>query len=434
MKNAKLVKFEPRKKLDVVVPGSKSMTNRALIMAAMAQGTSRLSGVLNSDDSFHCLESLKRMGVDVKQVDDTTFTITSPGIAKLESREKLYIGSAGTTARFLPGLLAASASGTTYTLDASEQLRSRPLRSLLESFEQLGAEFIFHETPYCLPFSVTGNKIKGGKIHMAGNVSSQFISGMLMAAPYFEKGLVIEMITPIVQAQYVQITIDMMQEFGVEVEVDEAYTRFHVKPQAYQACDYEIEADVSTAGYFFAMGLLFDTEVSLHINKETVQPDIQLLTVLEKMGATVKWNGGVVSISNNGAIKGNQTFDLNPCSDQALTVGVVSAYADGPVELTGIGHIRHHESDRLKVLAENLAILGIRTELKKDSIIIYPGMIASGKSLPTHDDHRVAMAFALIGLKSGDLVIEDALCTKKTFPDYFQYLQTLGANITYEEV
>lgn len=434
MKNAIVSKFYPKEKLNVTVPGSKSMTNRALIMAAMASGTSRLSGVLDSDDSNYCLETLAHMGVKIERLDETTLNISSPGISNLESTEKLYIGSAGTIARFLPGLLAASASGKTYEIDASQQLRLRPLRSLLESFEQLGAEFIFLETPYCFPFRIVGKKIKGGKIRMVGNVSSQFISGMLMAAPYFEKGLVIEMITPIVQSKYVQITIDMMKVFGIDVEVDGAYTRFCVKPQAYQVCDYDIEADVSTAGYFFAMGLLLDTTVSLHINKDTAQPDIHLLNILEKMGASVQWENDIVSVKNSGVIKGNQTFDLTSCSDQALTVGVLSAYADGPIELRGIGHIRHHESNRLEVLAENLKLIGVQTEQKKDSIIIYPGIISTGRKIPTYDDHRVAMAFALIGLKSGNITIEDAMCTKKTFPEYFQYLQTLGANIKYEEV
>lgn len=426
--------FKPAKQLDVVVPGSKSMTNRALIMAAMTKGKSRLSGVLQSDDSKYCLESLVKLGVKINQIDDTTYDLISPGLHGLQALETLYIGSAGTTARFLPGLLATAGNDAEYAIDASAQLRERPLRPLLEKLEECGAEIVFHEQPYCFPLTILGKTLIGGEIEMEGTVSSQFISGMLMCAPYFEKGLTIQMQTPIVQAQYVQITIDMMRAFGVEVEVDAEYTCFRVQPGEYCACDYAIEADVSTAGYFMAMGLLLDTTVQLELNPKTAQPDIQLLHFLEKMGAEVTWLGNVVSIKNRGKIYGNQTFDLNPCSDQALTVGVIAAYADGPIHLSGIGHIRHHESDRLQVLADNLQRLGIQTKRSETGITIYPGPMTLNVSIPTYDDHRVAMAFSLIGLKSGNITIEDAECTKKTFPKYFQYIQTLGAQVSLEEV
>lgn len=430
MQNVKLKQFQPSKLLHVQVPGSKSMTNRALIMAAMAQGKSLLYGVLDSDDSKYCLESLQKLGVEVNQIDATTFELISPGIDALQSQTPLYIGSAGTTARFLPGLLGATQAGHTFIIDASEQLKSRPIKPLLEKFEQLGMEIVYQNQAYALPLEITGKIITGGTIEMSGNVSSQFISGLLMAAPYFKNGLKILMTTPIVQAQYVQITIDMMRSFGVEVEVDADYTQFYVAPQTgYQACEYVIEPDVSTAGYFFAMGLLLDTKVTVDVNKNTTQPDIELLDVLEKMGATIEWSEQRVSITNKGRIKGGQTFDLTACSDQALTVGVVSAFADGPVTLTGIGHIRHHESDRLQVLHDNLKRLGIQSDLQDTSITIYPGPIKQNTSIPTYDDHRVAMAFSLIGLKSGNIIIEDAECTKKTFPGYFKYLKSLGVEV-----
>lgn len=433
MINAKIQQFRPSKHLDASVPGSKSMTNRALIMAAMAEGTSRLFGILNSDDSHYCLDVLQKLGVSVHQIDETTFDLTSPGIQNLCSEETLYIGSAGTTARFLPGLLATSESGKRYVIDASDQLKSRPLQSLLEVLEQLGAVVTYGERPYCLPFSVNGMKLSGGEVHMTGDVSSQFISGLLMAAPYFETGLSLSITTPIVQSQYVQITVEMMRAFGVEVEVSADYRQFKVKPQTYRACTYHVEADISTAGYFFAMGLLFDTRVQLEVNKQTAQPDIELLHILQKMGAEVTWEGDIVSICNDGHIRGNQTFHLQACSDQALTVGVLAAFADGAITLEGIGHIRHHESDRIQVLHDNLALLGIRSEMRDTGITVYPGMVKRGVVLPTYDDHRVAMAFALIGLKVGDITIEDSECTKKTFPNYFQYLQQLGATILFEE-
>lgn len=430
MKNVKITKFEPPKQLFVQVPGSKSMTNRALIMAAMAKGKSRLFGVLDSDDSKYCLEVMQKMGVGIHVVDSTTIEVTSPGIQQLQSNDTLYIGSAGTTARFLPGLLAASQTGARYQVDASEQLKARPIRPLLEKLEQLGMEIHYDDRAYALPFEIVGKTMHGGEIEMSGMISSQFISGLLMAAPYFTDGLKISMTTPIVQAQYVQITIDMMRQFGVVVDVDSAYTQFIVAPQQkYNACTYTIESDVSTAGYFFALGLLLDTEVKLEVNRYTTQPDIGLLAILEKMGAQVTWEKNIVSIQNNGIIKGNQRFDLTACSDQALTVGVLSAFADGPITLDGIGHIRHHESDRLQVLHDNLALLGIQSDLMEESITIYPGPMYKNVSIPTYDDHRVAMAFSLAGLKIGNITIEDADCTKKTFPGYFQYLEKLGVEL-----
>lgn len=430
MENVKIKKFQPSKSLNIHVPGSKSMTNRALIMAAMAEGTSRLFGVLASDDSQHCLHCLQKLGVDVTYIDATTIELTSPGIENLQASETLYIGSAGTTARFLPGLLATSRSGYTYIIDASEQLKVRPIKPLLEKLEQIGMEVSYLDIDYSLPFQIIGKSMAGGEIEMSGDVSSQFISGLLMAAPYFTNGLKIVMTTPIVQAQYVQMTIEMMKQFGVDVEFDENYTQFHVAPQkGYQACTYTIEPDVSTAGYFFALGLLFNTQVCVEVSRNTLQPDIELLDILDKLGARIEWAGNKVFITNDGTIKGNQHFNLTACSDQALTVGVISAFADGPVELSGIGHIRHHESDRLYVLHDNLRKLGIKSILRADGITIYPGQVRQDVLLPTHDDHRVAMAFSLIGLKIGNITIEDADCTKKTFPGYFEYLKTLGAEI-----
>ncbi|MGL4662854.1 MAG: 3-phosphoshikimate 1-carboxyvinyltransferase [Culicoidibacterales bacterium] len=428
--NIKIKQFHPDKQLNICVPGSKSMTNRALIMAAMSKGKSRLFNVLMSDDSVHCLLLLQKMGVEIKYLDETTIELTSPGIHELQSDEILYIGSAGTTARFLPGLLAASQSGYLFRLDASEQLKVRPIQPLLEKLEYLGANIRYTEACYMFPLEIVGTSIRGGEIEMEGNVSSQFISGLLMTAPYFEQGLKIKMTTPIVQSQYVQITIDMMRHFGVDVEVDNAYTTFYVAPQSgYQAREYIIENDISTAGYFFAMGLLLDTEINMTVNKETLQPDIELLSILEKLGAQVHWEQNHVKVSNAGKIKGNQSFDLTKCSDQALTVGVIAAFADGPIQLCGIGHIRHHESNRLQVLHDNLVLLGIDSEIHDDGIVIIPGIIQKNISIPTHDDHRVAMAFSLVGLKNGDIIIEDYTCTKKTFPQYFQYLKVLGANI-----
>lgn len=403
-------------------------------MAAMAKGRSCLFGVLDSDDSRYCLDILKKLGVSINKIDDTAIELVSPGIHELHTEEVLYIGSAGTTARFLPGLLSASDSKIKYMLDASEQLKKRPMRTLLDKLEVLGADITYHEQPYHLPLTILGSRIQGGEIEMPGNISSQFISGMLMAAPYFTDGLKIKMTTPIVQSQYVQITIEMMRAFGVNVVVNQNYTEFCVSPQQYTPQVYSIEPDVSTAGYFFALGLLFDTEVHIDINSKTSQPDIELLDILEKMGATVIWNDNHVVVKNQGIIKGNQSFDLNSCSDQALTVGAISAFADGPVYLYGIEHIRHHESDRLQVLHENLKRLGIHSKLETAGITIYPGVIKRHVELPTYDDHRVAMAFSLIALKEGDIIIQDASCTKKTFPQFFQYLQTLGANISlYEE-
>lgn len=432
MRNLNIKQFQPKSKLEIHVPGSKSMTNRALIMAAMGKGQSRLFGILKSDDSDYCMDVLRCLGVIIEEIDETTVNVISPGIDALQTEAELYIGSAGTTARFLPGLLAASQSNANYVMTASKQLQSRPIHPLIDALQVLGAQIDSTlENPF--PLHICGSGIIGGDIQMSGDISSQFISGLLMAAPYFKKGLHLTMTTPIVQVRYVEMTLEMMRAFGVHAQVNETYSEFWIEPQkGYEPTVYTVEADVSTACYFFAMGLLLETEVCVHVNRNTVQPDIELLDILERFGATVTWEGERVRIYNNGTLLGNQAFDLSGCSDQALTIGVLAAFADGPVHLSGIGHIRNHESDRLQVLHDNLALLGVSTKITHDGVIIYPSQIKQNVSLPTYDDHRVAMAFALVGLKIGNIIIENTECTKKTFPDYFQYLATLG--VIFEEV
>lgn len=434
MTNVKIKQFKPSGSLSVVIPRSKSMTNRALIMAAMAEGRSRLFRILQSDDSKYCQDVLKSLGVAITGDNDVDLEINSPGIEKLKSSEDLYIGSAGTVARFLPGLLAASQSNELYTIVSSDQLKSRPIQPLFEALEKCGANIVFKDKKYHFPIIVQGKVIRGGEVAISGDVSSQFISGLLMAAPYFSEGLRLHITTPIVQKRYVEMTIAMMKSFGVHVDAHDEYNFFNVSTnQRYQPQAYQVEVDVSTAGYFFAMGVLLETEIYVDVNRDTLQPDIELLDIIKQFGADVAWAESGVCVRGRGRIRGNQVFDLSECSDQALTVGVLSSFADGPVTLIGIGHIRYHESNRIQVLHDNLKLLGVKTKMNVDGITIYPSEMNTGITLPTYDDHRVAMAFSLVGLKVGDITIENSECTNKTFPGYFDYLEKLGVVIEKRE-
>lgn len=431
MKKVKIKQFFPTKKTYLIeVPGSKSVTNRALLLASCAQGRSTLSGVLESDDSKYCVESMKMLGNEITK-ECNKFYVTGSH-ENWKAKGTLYIGSAGTTARFLPGLIATMKSPQTISIDASNQLRSRPISELLTVYEQLGVKFDYFERKHHYPLAIHTGCVLGSEVSIAGDVSSQFISGLLLAGVYVPNGLKVKITSPIVQKQYVDITVEMMKSFGGKVHFDEIENAYFVKEGAYVACDYEIEADVSSACYFFAMALMFDIEINIKINADTMQPDIYFLDILEKLGACVKRHENLIIISGNSVIKGNQSFDLNACSDQALTLAAMAVFANGPITISNIGHIRNHESDRIEVIAKNMLKLGVDTEMSHDSITIYPTNKVNNVELETYDDHRVAMAFSLIAMKVGGITIVDPDCTKKTFPTYFSYLKSLGVEMDFD--
>ncbi len=413
----------------LTVPGSKSVTNRALIMAAAAQGRSRVTGVLRSDDSFWCLEALRRLGVGV--VDDgAIFHITRSG-AWHAPAEPVFIGSAGTTGRFLTSVLALS-NDVPITISASNQLSARPMRPLFEALTTLGAKLSFGATPGAFPVTLSPRGPGAEIVEMSGIVSSQFISGVLMGAPLLDRPVEVRITDRIVQADYVRITLAMLGAFGISVETSSGFDLFRVRPAAYRPTDYAVEADASTASYFLALAAATGGEITLkNLPAETFQPDIRFLDVLERMGCRVTRSAAGTTLKGPGCLKGGFTADMNACSDTALTLAAVAPFADAPIAITGVAHIRKHECDRVAVMAASLAAVGVPVQERADGLRVSPAKPAFAR-LETHDDHRVAMSLAVLGAAGNGVALTDPGCVSKTCPDFFAMISGLGVECVYE--
>lgn len=411
------------------IPGSKSLTNRALVIAALANGRSQLSGVLKSDDSYWCMDALMKLGVSVV-IEGDTVIIEGCGGQWPNPSEELYVGSAGTVARFLPGALAIG--NGEWTMTGSKRMRERPLAPLLNALTEQGTVFEYKEVETCLPFTLKANGLKGGEVTLPGSTSSQFISGLLISAPYAREQVTLQIDGEVVQRDYVQMTLDMMSLFGVTPEVSKNGQTILIPTGMYQAQSIQLEPDVSTCCYFWALAAL--TSGTVRIDgidaRDTTQPDIEILEVLERMGCKVIRGDNFVEVQGVKELKGGFTISMKKWSDQTLTIAAMAAFTDGPITLTDAAHIRHHECDRISAICEELAKLGIRVDEHHDGLTVYPGQPIP-TLLDSHDDHRMAMALSLIGLKVPNIRIMDPGCVSKTCPHYFEQLSTLGVEVSY---
>ncbi|CAN7486360.1 3-phosphoshikimate 1-carboxyvinyltransferase [Paenibacillus sp. LjRoot153] len=431
-KGIREVRISPPKSIvagTIRVPGSKSLTNRALLIAALAEGRSQLSGILKSDDSFWCIEALTKLGVSVVIEGDTAYVDGCGGDWPHASGE-LYMGAAGTVARFLPAALAIG-SGK-WTIKGSKRLSERPLAPLLSALSTLGAAFNYFDAEHRLPYELDASGLKGGRVKLPGSTSSQFISGVLLAAPYAQAPLTIQIEGEIVQRDYVQMTIETMSAFGITPQVSEDGQLISVPQGKYHGRTFQLEPDVSTCCYFWALAALTSGCVRIEgINAmSTRQPDIEILNVLERMGCTVRRGENFVEVQGTKHLKGGFTLNMKKWSDQTLTIAALAPFADGPITLTDAAHIRHHECDRIAAMCSELGKLGILVEEHQDGLTIYPGQPLPAL-VDSHDDHRMAMALSLIGLRVENIRITDPGCVSKTCPGYFEQLSALGVEITY---
>ncbi|QQE81049.1 3-phosphoshikimate 1-carboxyvinyltransferase [Alicyclobacillus sp. SO9] len=413
---------------ELQVPGSKSFTNRALILAALAAGTSNLQGILKSDDSYWCIDSLKKLGIRI-EVKGNSVRIEGSGGQWPHQSGKLYIGASGTTARFLPGALAAAETGQ-WTIDASRSMTKRPLGPLLDALNAIGAEIKTTNKPGYLPITVEARGLQGGDVSISGSISSQFLSGLLLASPYAKNQVTIHVTDPIVQHAYIHITLDLMQQFGAEVHHDDNLTTFTILPAQYQAQSLALEADASTASYFFAVAALTGGTVTVtNLNPNTHQPDVKFVGVLEKMGCRVRYGEHSITVEGPAQLRGGFSVSFREFSDQALTLAAIAPFADGIIEVREVEHIRKHESDRVQAAVANLRRLGVQCEEHQDGFTVHPGRPQAAR-LPSYDDHRVAMSFALVGLRTEGIEVLDPGCVSKTCPTYFDLLREIGIRVT----
>jgi 3-phosphoshikimate 1-carboxyvinyltransferase len=393
------------------VPGSKSVTNRALIIAALAEGHSRILNPLFSDDSFWLMNALVRLGIDVS-ADGERGEVYASGV-------DLFVGNAGTVARFLPPVLALGRGP--YTVDGVPRMRERPVADLVDAMRQLGAAVEYVGEFAKFPLSIRGGGIPGGEARVSASKSSQFVSGLLMASPYAQ--------TPVTlhpegrkEWPYVGITVALMRAFGVEV--DQASGRFSVAPAMYSSRKYEVEPDASGASYFMAAAAVTGGRVRIPgLGSSSPQGDLRFARVLRNMGCRVEITSDFIEVQGPDRLRGVEV-DMNAFSDTMITLSAIAPFAKTPTTIKNVAHIRLQETDRLRAVATELNRLGIRTQTTPSSIRIIPGQIQSGV-VRTYGDHRMAMAFAVTGLVSSGIRIGDPGCVTKTFPGYFGALESL---------
>ena len=418
--------------IEVSVPGSKSITNRALLIAALSSGQSVLKGVLFSDDSRHFIQALIDLGfdVDVNEEDCIVSIVGCGGRIPCMGRkinEKydaiVDVGSAGTAARFLAAFLGLSKGR--YKMVSSEQMKKRPMKELLIALEELGASIEYEEEPYHFPFIIGNDNITKSKVTIDVDKSSQFLSAFLITSVLFEEDLEINVAGSHGMA-YVNMTIAMMEQFGVKVNrKSEVGNKYEIaSSSSYEPREYDIEPDLSAACYFYGMSPLLNVSSKVYgVHFDSLQGDIRFINVLEGMGCSAKEekDGIVVYPPADGVISGGK-WDLSTFSDQTLTLAAIAPFANSAVEITGVEHIRYQECDRIEAIVDNLSKLGIDCSEANGTITINPGEIKPGE-IETYDDHRVAMSFSLIGLVSEGIVILNPMCCRKTFENYFTVLE-----------
>lgn len=403
-------------------PGSKSLTNRALVCGALAAESSRITGALASEDTLVMLDALRQLGLDISCSTDKT-TIDLPGFptATLASPLELDIRNSGTTIRFLTALL--STLEGEYRLDGTRRMQERPMGDLIDGIRQLGGSVQSVKNNDCPPLLVTGTGWKGGQATLAGDISSQFLSGLLLAAPRSPLDVTLDLCTPLVSEPYVTMTTAVMSAFGVEV-TRPTPTSYHIQMgQSYCGTTYQIEPDASAASYFWAAAAIAGGSVTVEgLSLEALQGDVHFVDCLKSMGCDVHCIDDGITVSS-GPLNGIEV-DMNAISDTVQTLAVVALFAKGPTRITNVAHIRHKESDRIGDLARELRKLGASVDEHDDGLTIEPGPLQAAQ-LDTYDDHRMAMSLALAGLKVPGVIINDPGCTSKTYPGYFEDLERL---------
>lgn len=407
---------------EVRVPGSKSVTNRALVVAALADGKSTITNALYSEDSYWLMNALNRLGFSVR-ADSASGTVEVQGEAGGIPRSgvEVSVGNAGTVARFLPPALTLGAGP--YRVDGVRRMRDRPVSDLVDALGELGAGVDFAGEEGRFPLLMRGGGLPGGKATVRVGKSSQFLSGLLMAAPYAGSPVTLELSGELVSGPYVGITTGVMREFGVDVREEPG--RYHVETSSYAARDYAVEPDASAASYFFAAAALTGGRITVPgLGEGCSQGDLRFVEVLEKMGCEVLIGADSTTVRGPERLRGVET-DMNDISDTFITLAAIAPFASSPTRITGVAHTRHQETDRVFAVAAELRRLGVEVEEYEDGILIIPTKHIREATVHTYEDHRIAMSFSLVGLMSGGVRISDPACVAKTFPDYFERLGDL---------
>lgn len=412
---------------DVTVPGSKSLSNRALLLAALCQGETKITNLLDSDDIRHMLNALRLLGIETRLSEDKTECVVVGRGGELDSPvEPLFLGNAGTAMRPLAAVLAFA--GVDAELTGEERMFERPIGHLIDAILPLGADVTYlKEKDYPpLKISASDKQNSNDKVAIDGSVSSQFLSALLMAAPLLDRDIEIEMIGELVSKPYILLTLDILAKFGIEID-NQDYQKFVIKGgQSYQSPGlYMVEGDASSASYFLAAGAISGGPVNVYgVGKNSVQGDIQFAEVLSAMGATIVYFDDHIAVHSNGELTAVD-MDMNHIPDAAMTIATAGLFATGTTVIRNIYNWRVKETDRLNAMATELIKVGAEVEEGEDYIKVTPKPIQHA-AIDTYNDHRIAMCFSLLSFDKASVTINDPKVTSKTFPDYFDRFNALA--------
>lgn len=408
------IEIQPIKPFDktVAIPGSKSITNRALIIASLANGITTIERPLVSEDTEVLSQALSMIGIGINRFDEYWNVLGGVDLLK-PTKSILNIQNSGTSIRFLTSLLTLGKGS--YTLDGIERMRQRPISDLVNALTSIGVQIDYLHQPGFPPIHIHAHGFSGGKMMVNGDISSQFLSSLLLTSPYAQNRTEIHIQNELVSRPYIDMTLAMMQSFGVSVNQHPSY--FEIEPQNYRPQPYLVEPDASGASYFFAAAAITQSKVLIpNLHLYSIQGDTQFVKVLQRMGALVHETPEGILLE--GKELHGIDIDLNEMPDMAQTLACTAVFADSPTTIRHVGNLAFKETDRLQALVTELSKLQVKTELIPEGIKIFPG-IQQGGRVSTYNDHRMAMSFSLLGLKQPGIHILDPLCVQKTFPNFF---------------
>ncbi|EWH11959.1 3-phosphoshikimate 1-carboxyvinyltransferase [Catenovulum agarivorans DS-2] len=411
---------------EVTIPGSKSLSNRILLLAALAKGETHITNLLDSDDIRHMLTALKQLGVSYElSADKTECKVTGlAGPINFAGSAELFLGNAGTAMRPLAAALCLGQGE--FVLTGEPRMFERPIGHLVDALRQVGADIEYLKDTDFPPLKINATGLKGGRVEIKGSISSQFLTALLMAAPLAQQDLEIVVIDELVSKPYIEITLSLMKQFGVEVE-NQNYQVFKVKAgQTYQSPGrILVEGDASSASYFLAAAAIKGGTVKVNgVGTKSVQGDARFAEVLEQMGAIVEWGEEYISVTKNGPLRAVDV-DLNHIPDAAMTIATAALFAEGTTAIRNIYNWRVKETDRLSAMAIELRKVGATVEEGEDYIIVTPPAEVQTAAIDTYNDHRMAMCFSLAAMGKNPMIINDPKCTAKTFPNYFELFESV---------
>ncbi len=404
----------------IQVPGSKSISHRMMICAALADGTSEILNALDSEDLSYTCQALRHMGADIKKGPGQCNTVKGFGGHPVPRDEPIYLGNSGTSMRLLAGI--AALGNTPYTLTGDERMCQRPMNELLDALNRIQIKAYSRNNNGTPPVVIQGSRRTGGRTRIDCSRSSQYLSALLMAGAIFEQGLTIELIGPPVSQPYIDLTLDVMAQFNVTAhQVSKTMYKVPGK-QKYTPGKKVVEPDMSNAGYFWAAGAVTGTKIGVDNIGNSLQGDLKQVDILAKMGCKVEKEGRVLSVQG-GTLKGI-TVDMSQTPDAVPAIAVVAAFAKGTTRIEHIGHLRIKECDRIDAVCSQLSKMGISVSQGPDWMEITGGS-PKGARIETFNDHRIAMAFSVAGLKVAGVEIENPSCVEKSFPTYWQLYDAL---------